>query len=110
MSRALLFTLAFGLLVAAGKAEPPRAADAATLGGVCEQTAGCVSGTVCEDTEGVLEGQCSAACNGDDTCRLAFGDRALCIGGDLCVLGCASGQACPDGTTCNAFGWCERRP
>jgi hypothetical protein len=88
--------------------DPARAPDARDLGGLCEDTHECRSGSRCVDAAGVIEGQCSATCSESISCQSQFGAKALCLGADLCARTCAHDTDCPDGTDCNLYGWCER--
>jgi len=85
-----------------------RAPDARTLGGTCDSTRDCRNRMQCVENVGVLDGQCSAACADTSACQQAFGVQALCLGADLCARACAGDGTCPNGTICNAYGWCER--
>lgn len=95
-------------LVTLGFRDVRRAADAEGLGGVCESTHGCRQGTRCVEQDGVMEGQCSTNCNDTLACSQQFGAAVLCLGADLCARACSIAADCPDGTQCNAYGWCER--
>ena len=108
MSRWLFMLACLAVLVGVGRADPPRLPEARDLGGPCEGLRGCRAGLICADVDDVLEGQCSATCNSDETCRQAFGPSSMCIGVDRCVLVCTVDQECPEGTFCNPYGWCER--
>ena len=110
MGRWLLLCFSVLVLAAVGFAsnEPARAPDARDLGGLCEETRECRSGSRCVDQTGVMEGQCSATCSESLSCQSAFGGKSLCLGADLCARTCADSGDCPAGTECNAYGWCER--
>lgn len=110
MGRWLLLSfsvLALGA-VAVIQHDPARAPDARDLGGVCEETRECRSGSRCVDATGVMEGQCSATCSESISCQSQFGQKALCLGADLCARTCGSDSDCPAFTECNLYGWCER--
>jgi hypothetical protein len=108
MARWVALSTILAALVTLGLREGQRAADAKGLSGVCESTHGCQRGTRCIDQEGVMVGQCSAGCSDDAACVARFGGRALCLGADLCARACVETSECPEGTACNAYGWCER--
>ncbi|MET0385095.1 MAG: hypothetical protein ABW321_04010 [Polyangiales bacterium] len=108
MARWLCLCAGLFAIAALGYRETTRAADARTLGAACESTHECQVGTRCVDLEGVMPGQCTAACNADSTCTQAFGAEAQCLGADMCARTCREASDCPDGTACNAYGWCER--
>ncbi len=110
MGRWLLLSfsvLALGA-VAVIQPDPARAPDARDLGGVCEETRECRSGSRCVDATGVMEGQCSATCSESISCQSQFGQKALCLGADLCARTCGTDGDCPAFTECNLYGWCER--
>jgi hypothetical protein len=95
-------------IVTVGLRDGQRAADATGLGGVCESTYGCQRGTRCIERDGVMPGQCSTSCSDDTACAGHYGGSVLCLGADLCARACDEANECPEGTTCNAYGWCER--
>jgi hypothetical protein len=95
---------------ALGFSDATRAEHPQPLGGICESTHDCQKGTTCQEIDGVLNGQCSASCNGDDACREPFGRDSLCLGADVCARSCEQNADCPEGTRCNAYRWCERKP
>ena len=97
-----------GALFLIDSPNPTRTVNARSLGGICEGTRDCRAGTHCIESDGILAGQCSAACAESSSCRQAFGDQALCLGNDLCARACTQATDCPNGTTCNVYGWCER--
>lgn len=100
-------TLLIGLATL-GFREGPRADDAEGIGGICQSTHGCREGTRCVDEESVMQGQCSTSCNDNLACTVRFGGAVLCLGADLCARACSGAADCPEGTQCNAYGWCER--
>ncbi|MEY4578431.1 MAG: hypothetical protein RL701_3134 [Pseudomonadota bacterium] len=108
MARWLVMCACMFGVVSVGYREVSRAPDARPLGGVCESTHECRKGTRCFDVQGVMEGQCSAPCNSNALCNNTFGAAALCLGADLCARTCRFSSDCPEGTTCNAYSWCER--
>lgn len=110
MGRWLLFSFSVLVLGAVGfiNKAPARAPDARGLGGVCEETRECRTGSRCVEHLGVMEGQCSATCSESLSCQSSFGGNALCLGADLCARTCADSSECPEGTECNTYGWCER--
>lgn len=108
MARWIVLSSFVVAIVTVGLRDGQRAADAKTLGGVCESTHGCQSGTRCVEQDGVMVGQCSASCSDDSGCTQQFGGAVLCLGADLCARACGDAADCPQGTQCNAYGWCER--
>jgi hypothetical protein len=54
-----------------------------------------------------MEGQCSAFCNSSATCTEEFGSASMCVAADLCARTCHTQHDCPEGSGCNAFGWCD---
>jgi hypothetical protein len=108
MARWLLLGSCLLVIGAVTYSDATRAPDAQPLGGVCESTHECRKGTTCVETEGVVNGQCSASCNSNALCDAQFGSVSICLASDLCVRACQAADQCPDGTACNAYGWCER--
>ena len=111
MGRWLLLSsslIVLGALSLIDDPNPSRAPDARALGGTCDGTRECRVGTRCIDNDGVLSGQCSAACSDTSSCQQSFGTQTLCLGVDLCARACAGTNDCPSGTSCNAYGFCER--
>lgn len=108
MARWIGLSLFVAAIVTVGLRDGRRAADARGLGGVCESTHGCLRGTRCVEQDGVMIGQCSSSCSDDAACAEHFGGAVLCLGADLCARACGEASDCPDGTTCNGYGWCER--
>jgi hypothetical protein len=110
MSRWLLVSCCLMVLGAVAHIGPTRAADARPLGGVCGSDRDCQYGLSCASETGVMERQCSAVCNVAAACQDSFGAESMCLGADLCARTCADDAGCPSGTSCNAYGWCERAP
>ena len=108
MARWLLLSSSLFMLGALTYSDATRATDARSLGGACESTHDCQKGTTCTTIDGVMAGQCSTGCNSSEACQRHFGAQAMCIGVDVCALGCRSSADCPSESTCNAYGWCER--
>jgi hypothetical protein len=108
MGRWLLLSACLFVVGALTYNDVTRAPDAKYLGGACESTHECRKGTTCVDVDGVMSGQCSAPCNASAVCQRGFGNDAICVGADLCARTCQSSAQCPQGTRCNAYGWCER--
>lgn len=108
MGRWLMLSSCFFMLGSFTYGDATRAPDAKSLGGACASTHDCQKGTTCLGVDTVMGGQCSTGCNAAEACQQRFGDRALCIGADVCALGCSSSRECPAETVCNIYGWCER--
>lgn len=108
MGRWFLLGACLVVVSALGFSDATRASQAKPLGGTCSSTYDCQKGTTCVEIEGVLNGQCSAACNGDEACHEPFGRASMCLGADVCARSCEQQSDCPEDTRCNAYGWCER--
>ena len=103
-----LFAVCCALCAAAfGFVEPVRSPTARALGGSCARDRDCQLGLQCTFLPGVLEGQCSASCNSTPACQERFGEQSLCLGADVCARACSGTESCPNGSTCNLYGWCE---
>jgi hypothetical protein len=103
-----LFVFCCGLLLVVGSySERGRSAEARGLAGQCTSDRDCQAGLTCAQVPGVMEGQCSSFCNSSETCEERFGSASMCVGADLCARSCATQAECPEGSTCNAFGWCD---
>jgi len=103
----LAFGVAFYGFAARDVNHAPNARD---LGGLCAISFECKSGSICiqdNPVNGVMEGQCSMGCSATTACAEQFGDSAVCVG-DVCARACRQTGDCPDGTSCNTDGWCER--
>ena len=103
-----LFVFCCGLLLVAGSyLGRGRSAAARELGGLCSSDSDCQVGLTCAQVPGVMEGQCSAFCNSNALCEERFGSASMCVGADLCARTCGTQAECPQGSGCNAFGWCD---
>lgn len=107
MSRWLLLSLSVLILGTVAHLGAVRSPTAQPLGGSCVSDRDCQMDLECANVVGVIEGQCSASCNSSESCTDRFGD-SMCLGADLCARNCDESNPCPDGITCNAYGWCER--
>ena len=107
MSRWLFLSLCCTCLLAISAAPPARSATARPLGGVSATDRDCQSDLQCTFVDDVLSGQCSATCSSTPSCQERFGDESMCLGADMCARTCGNDLACPGGSTCNAYGWCE---
>lgn len=108
MGRWLFLVLCLVTLVAAIELEPTsRPAGASSLGGRCETTLDCQYGLSCVGGDGPLAGQCAAACSSTVSCTERFGPQTMCIGVDQCAVTCEDDAACPSGSACNEYGFCE---
>lgn len=107
MSRWLLLSLSVLILGTVGHLRSVRAPNAQSLGGACTTDRDCQLDLECVAEHGAIEGQCSASCNSSESCEDRYG-ASICISADLCARTCDASNPCPEGTQCNAYGWCER--
>jgi len=107
MSRWLLLSLSVLILGTVTHLRGVRSPSAQSLGGACISNRDCQFDLECTNVPGAIEGQCSATCNSSESCTDRFGE-SMCLGADLCARTCDANLPCPDGTACNAYGWCER--
>jgi len=110
MSRWLFLACCALVLSAIASIGPTRAHDARPLGGRCSSDRDCQLGLGCVDQAGVMELQCAAPCNSTPSCQERFGADSMCLGADVCARTCGNDFGCPNGSTCNIYGWCEAAP